>query len=90
MKKLFISVTAHVNCTDGENMENMMTIYEQDLVRPLGMEFGKWLDTMFPAIDWQIDDGEDTIGTDYVQYVSYTDKHDKDSYVLAVYENEDE
>ena len=47
------------------------------------------LKVILPRIDWQLDDGEDCKGSNYCQYVCYTDDS-KDSCLLASWNEIDE
>lgn len=80
MAKYNIMVSVHVN-DDSE----VVMLQNKDMDVALGFRFDLWLRMNYAALDWQIDDGEDGVGTDYVQYVCYPDKESKD-YMLAVYQ----
>lgn len=83
--KYNINVSVHVN-----EEEYDVILQDKTLKVALGFRFDLWLRMNYGGLEWQIDDGEDVIGTDYVQYVCYPDKKDSKNYVLAVYQQIDE
>lgn len=48
------------------------------------MMFHAFICKIMPTIDWQLDDGEDSCGTEYCAYVSYTEKN-HDHYLYATW-----
>lgn len=82
-KKFSASITAHVG-------DEVMLIWEKDYI----WNVTAFLENM-PVLtlarrncrfaEWEIDDGEDEIGTEYCQYVFYPDKNHMENYLLFVW-----
>lgn len=83
MEKYSFVITAHIVLGDYIN-DDAMLVYSKDYdTYPNGGHYGQILaetEKAIPCVDWSLDDGDDTAGTDYCQYVAYTDGN---SYLLA-------
>ena len=45
---------------------------------------------MMPTVEWLFDDGDTDVGSNYCQYVCYTDKNDDSKYLLATFSEIDD
>ena len=74
------------------NSENDSVLIHSDefnfnpMVEP--MMFLTFIKQIMPTIDWKLDDGEDTTGTNYCTYVAYTEKN-HDRYLYATWQSDD-
>lgn len=77
-----IKVTANLS----DDMTSI-TIYYEELPANIiirNNNFLRYLNKNFPLLNWELDDGEDTKFTDYIQYVAYP-SNDKNEYILATW-----
>lgn len=87
MAKFNFSITAHIG-------EDVMLVYSRDFFGNMtyfagdSPVFGMCMRTM-PYRDWTFDDGDDTKGTNYCQYVSY-EENNHNNYLLAIWCKVDE
>lgn len=79
LKKFELSITAHVG-------DKVMEIFSQEFtfnIMTHEESFIYILRNMMPTVDWRFDDGDISIGTEYLQYVDYPDG--SENYLLATW-----
>lgn len=90
MRKFQILITANTKNDSVLIYHETITLNEEQAERGFTAypgqrhPFRSWLKSYMPLNDWQLDDGEDTDGSTYCQYVDYTGT-DMDKYLLAAW-----
>ena len=81
-----------IRITAQDDNNNCITIFEKKYNKNILTQndsFWKFVNKYFPLIKWEFDDGDDSMFTNYIQYVAYP-KKDSRNYILAVWEQLDE
>lgn len=90
--KIDIDITAHIS--EEPCVENSMELYSRtfnrwDAFAKTHKPFLAFLTETFPMLAWEEDDGDDNYGSEFSQYVAYTEGYGSNNYVLAVLQSLD-